>query len=257
MNLKALVSATAVLATLTVAGCGSAVDISAGRSGAVVLTKDNFASTMSTASSRAGSVHISGVFRVQGQALTLRADESMGGTSFKDAQATMTMTLPGKGSVELRLVGGVLYIHGPQLGLSQQAGKPWVKVDLTDPTNPLGQMFSKITDNMDPSKLADAFKSITKLSRVGPENIDGLQSTHYRVSVDTSRLGSLLGLPAGGPSAALPKTLTYNVWVDADNRPVQLSMINPHFTIQLQFSRWGEQVHVVAPPASQVSEISI
>lgn len=256
MKLKALVSATAVLATLTVAGCGSAVDISAGRSGSVVLTKDNFASTLSTVTSQARSVHISGVFKVQGHAVTLSADESMGGTSFKDARASMTMTLPGQGSVELRLVGGVLYVHGPQLGLSQQASKPWVKLDLTDPSNPVGQMFSRITNNMNPSKLADAFKAIARLSKVGPENIDGLQTMHYRVSVDTSRLGSLLGIPAGS-SAGMPKTLTYNVWVDAKNRPVQLSMINSGFTVQLQFSKWGEPVHVVAPPASQVSQISI
>lgn len=257
MNPKKMIVATvAVLSTLAVAGCGSATDISGGQ--AASLSKSNFASTLSQATSSAKSVHMTGTFTVQGQHLTLSADESMGDlASVKDVAVAMKLSMGSEGTIEVRMVAGVLYINAAPLGLAQNAAKPWVKVDLNDPNNPLGSMFGQITKNLDPAQLLASFKSISTLTTVGPENIDGIQTTHYRVTVDTSKIASTLGLPAGDAASKLPKTLTYDVWLDADNRPFQISVINPQLTMTLHFSHWGEPVHVVAPPASQVSSFSL
>jgi len=36
------------------------------------------------------------------------------------------------------------------VGLGQVGGKPWLKVDLTDPNNPIGAMFAKVSGNIGP-----------------------------------------------------------------------------------------------------------
>ncbi len=248
---KTITGAVAVLATLAVAGCGSASDLSTDQGAS--LTKQNFASSMVSATSQAKSVHMTGAFTVQGQKITMTADESMKGTSLKDLAVALNMTIGSMGAVEVRVVAGVVYVNGAKLGLPGTTSKPWLKVDLTDKSNPLGAAFSKIA-SMNPSELMKAFQSISTLTEVGTESVDGVQATHYTVTVDTSKATSMLGMPMQGQMSSMPKTLTYDVWVDAASQPVKVMMNNPMFTVEVHFSKWGEPVHVVAPPASQVSQ---
>lgn len=246
---KTMISAAALLSTLAIAGCGSATDLS--QSQGASLTQQNFASAMTAATSSARSVHMTGSFTVQGQRITLAADESMTTGSFKDAAAAMTLNVAGMGSVEVRIVSGVVYINAGDLGLPSMSGKPWMKVDLTDESNPMGAAFAKIAA-MNPADLMKGFQSISTLTEVGTETVDGIQATHYEVSVDTAKIGDLVGMPHG-TTGSMPKTLTYDVWVDGANRPVEITIDNPMVTVDLHFSAWGQPVHVVAPPASQVS----
>lgn len=255
MNVKkSIVSAAAVLSTLAIAGCGSATDLSSSHGAS--LTKQSFAASVTAATSQAQSVHMTGSFSVQGQQVTMSADESLGGTSINDAAAAMTVDIAGMGSVEVRLVAGVAYINAGKLGLPGTSTKPWMKVDLSDTSNPLGAAFAKMAA-MNPARLMQAFKSISTLTEVGTETVDGIQSTHYKVTVDTAKVGDLLGMPQGAAAGSLPKSVSYDVWVDGTNRPVQVTMNNAMFTVDLHFSRWGQAVHVVAPPASQVSAFSL
>lgn len=250
---KTIIGTVAVLSTLTAAGCGSASDVATDQGAS--LTKQNFASAMASATNQAKSVHMTGAFTVQGQKITMTADESLKGTSLKDFAVALTMSIGSMGDVEARVVGGVVYFNGAKLGLPGSPSKPWVKVDLTDPTNPLGAAFSKVA-SMNPAELMKAFQSISTLTKVGAESVDGVQATHYKVTVDTSKATSMLGMPMDGHMASMPKTLTYDVWVDSASQPVKVLMNNPMFTVELHFSKWGEPVNVVAPPASQVSEFS-
>ncbi len=105
---KTVVGAVAVVATLTVAGCGSAADISGGQTAS--LTKSGFATALSHATSQATSVHVTGSVRAQGQTITLTADSSFGDHSLKGTSGDATVVLPGMGSVEARIVGGVVYV---------------------------------------------------------------------------------------------------------------------------------------------------
>jgi len=248
---KTIVGTTAVLATLVVAGCGSASDVQ-GSQGAT-LTKENFGAAMASATSQARSVHMTGNFAVQGQHLTLTADESLNGGSLKDVAAALKVNISGAGAVEVRIVSGVVYINAGALGLPGSSDKPWIKVDLTDPSNPVGAAFSKIAA-MNPAELMKAFQAVSTLTKLGAETVDGVQTTHYRVTVDTSKVATMFGMPPGAGMASMPKTLTSNVWVDGTSRPVKVAMSYPTGTMEMHFSKWGEPVHVVAPPASQVKE---
>lgn len=254
---KSLVGAIAVVSTLAVAGCGSAADISGAQG--VALNRSGFAASVSHATQQMRSVHMSGSFTVQGQRISVTADSSFGDHTLTGASGVFRVSVPSMGTLQARLVGGVVYLNGAELGLGQVGGKPWVKVDLTDASNPIGAMFAKITENLGPGQLLATLKNLSTLRSLGAETVDGVAATHYRVTVDTTKLGSALGLDPSQlrGDVSLPRTLSYDVWVDAGSRPVRVSMAMSSFAMELHFSRWGEPVHVVAPPASQVSSFSL
>ena len=174
---KSLVGTVAVVSTLTVAGCGSAVDIS-GSQGAT-LTKTSFTTALTRATSQAKSVHLTGTVKAHGQTVTLTADESFGDHSLKGMSGDLTVELPGMGTLEARMVGGVIYLHGTQALLGGSGGKPWVKIDLSDPSNPVGSMLSQITDAMGPGQIAQLLKGLSTVTTLGQETVDGVATTHY------------------------------------------------------------------------------
>lgn len=252
---KPLVAAVALASTLAVVSCGSAADISGGQGAS--LNRAGFAASVAQATQQVSSVHLTGSFTVQGQRISIVADQSFGNHTLTGVAGVFRVSLPAMGTLEARLVRGVVYVNAGQLGLGQPTGKPWLKVDLTDPGNPLGAMFSKITDTLGPGQLIDTLKGLSTLHSLGSETVDGAVTTHYRVTVDTSTLGSALGLdPSDLDGATLPKSLAYDVWLDSGSRPVKVSADVSEFSMELHFSHWGESVHVAAPPASQVGTFS-
>lgn len=257
MTLKrSLAGAVAVISALAVTGCGSAADIS-GAQGAN-LNRSGFAASVSAATSQMSSVHMTGSFTVHGQRITVVADEAFGNHTPTGVTGDLRVSVPTMGTLQARLVGGVVYVNGAQLGLGQPGGKPWVKIDLTDPSNPIGAMFSKVTGTLGPAQLVETLKGLSTLHSLGSEAVDGVATTRYRVTVDTSKLSSTLGLdPAQLGAASVPRSITYDVWLDAGSRPVKVSVDLSALSMELHFSKWGEPVHVVAPPASHVSAFSL
>ncbi len=252
---KTLVGAVALVSALALAGCGSAADIS-GAQGAS-LNRSSFGASLTDATKNMQSVHLDATITAQGQTFHATADQFFGDGTLTGARGVIRVSLPGMGEVEARLVGGVMYLNAGQLGLGQVGGKPWVKVDLTDTSNPVGKMLAQLTDNLGPSQLIETLKSVSTLRRLGPETVDGVATIHYKVTVDTSKLGSAFGLAPGQFGGAdVPKTIGYDVWLDAGSRPVKVAMATPMFGAQLHFSKWNEPVPVVVPPASQVGSFS-
>jgi hypothetical protein len=251
---KTLAAAVAAAATLTVAGCGSATDISGSPVAVANLTSSGFATALTSAISHAKSVHIAGTLEAQGQTLTVTGDQSFGDHTFTGMAGAVTISTAGMGSFEARIVHGIVYVNGARLGFGRASGKPWLKLDLTDPQNPLSSLLGQITDTLGPGQLTGMLKGLSTVAAVGPETVDGTPTTHYRVSVDTAKLGSKLGLdPSRLHGAALPKTVRYDVWLDSRSRPVRVSLKTAELGADLHFSKWDQPVHVVPPPASQVS----
>lgn len=256
MNLKqTLIATVAVASALSVAACGNATDAGSGGSGqAAALTKANFASTLSKATSTETSVHVTGTFGAQGKVVKATVDLSFGDQTLTGLAANLSMTLPTVGAIEGRLLDGAVYVNAAKLGLSQSAEKPWIKLDLTGSSSPLAPLFSKLSDNFGPGQLTQTLKGMTTLTMMGTETVDGVSTTHYRATIDTSKLSGTALDPQSLGGAALPKTIGYDVWVDTDNRPVKVSTSTAAFDVDLHFSKWGVPVHVVAPPAAQVQD---
>jgi major membrane immunogen (membrane-anchored lipoprotein) len=189
-----------------------------------------------------------------GKSGKLTADGDVDYTSTPPSMA-MTMSLPaGAGDMDIRMVDGLVYMSMGQL----TQGKFW-KIDPSDPKGPLASMgMDKMMDQMDPAKSLELMQDgISKVTYVGDE--DGLH--HYALTVDLQKMMAAMGgkLPQAALSQ-LPDTLTYDLWLDEQNRFTKMSlddlpMGGTSGSMEMNLSDWGKDVDIAAPPADQVTEM--
>lgn len=185
------------------------------------------------------------------------------------AEGDSVMTIEAQGErLEQRVVDQVLYQKAP--GQKAPGGKPWIKIDLQKVAEQQGVNNQQIGD---PAQTAAYAKAITDkdVTEVGTEKVDGVNTTHYRVSVDVARL------PGGDQMRKqLGPTLPMQVWLDDEGRlrrqqidmtvkgpasasaepdggaaPQQLKM-----TTVMEFSDFGTEVDAEAPRADQVTDMT-
>lgn len=187
-------------------------------------------------------------------AMTMQGDVDY--TSTPPSMA-MTMKLPAgagvAGSVDVRFVDGIFYMSMGEL----TQGKFW-KIDPSDPKGPFAAMgLGTMMDQLDPAKAMTAMEDgISSVVYVGDE--DGLG--HYRMTVDLQKGMQALGsqLPKELTSQ-MPKTLSYDVWLDDQGRFSKMRMddlpVGPGAkgSMEMTLTGWGEDVDIEAPPADQVT----
>jgi hypothetical protein len=110
-------------------------------------------------------------------------------------------------------------------------------------------------------------------TRLGTETIGGVGTTHYRVRVDLRRLPDLVTAPERARTRRSVQAmirlsgrskLTYDVWVDGWHRLRRLSFgadqaatsRAPKFVVTYTLHDYGLPVHIAAPPAGQVKDIT-
>jgi hypothetical protein len=158
---------------------------------------------------------------------------------------TMNMTTSGLSNVEMRLVDGTMYMS---LG-SMTQGK-FVKFDLSDPNSPLGALSGSL-DQLDPSKLMgqmrpDAFQHVRYLG-------SDAHGKHYQATLITAKSPQIKGLPSSA-TANLPKTMAYDVWLDGQGRIGRFLVTVPKYLkMTATYTDYGTNVHIVPPPASQIT----
>jgi hypothetical protein len=184
-----------------------------------------------------------------------------------EGDSVMTITAQDT-SIEQRVVDQVLYQK--VAGQKAPGGKPWIKIDLKKAAAQQGMGNQQIGD---PAQTAAYAKAITDkdVTKVGTEKVGGADTTHYKVSVDVSKL------PGGDRmSKQLGPTLPMQVWLDDEGRlrrqqidmtvkapasasaqpeggasPKQLKM-----SMVMEFSDFGTEVDAAAPPADQVADMT-
>lgn len=185
----------------------------------------------------------------------------------------MTMEMPQVGSMEMRVVSKVLYMKLPtslagQAGMP--AGKPWVKIsaDGTDPlSKTLGPLVSSLDQNFDISKQMEQVKAAGTIDKTAKETLNGEQVTHYWLTIDLQKAVQNLPDPEmrklaeKGAASSSSKTIKEEMWVNADNLPVQVVAGTPAIagqpagTVTVKYTDWGKPVDVQAPSADQISEL--
>lgn len=256
-SLRSAVVATVI--ALGVAGCAgeSAQNLASDRTptassrSAGALTQETFAAAVTDAQHQAKTAHVSGSVTAAGQNVTMDGDISVGESA--DEYATnLTMSAPALGgALRMILVDQALYLN---LG-SMTHGK-YAKLDLSDTNSPAGQLMSQLLAAADPAKsLVAMTEGVVSFEAVGTSQLDGVNTTQYRVQVDTAKAVSALGLgdaPSSGVGA-LPKMLSYDIWVGDDHLMRRMSFsVGSTLSMTMDFTRWGEPVHVEAPPPGQV-----
>lgn len=254
-------SRTAILVVgllLGLVACSSTNGGNSGASGAArqhgptVLSKDSFASALARAQAKAETAHVQATISATGQAGRVSADvKGLGDLS--NAAMHLSLDLAGQ-HLQLVAVDRLLYIKGAPLG--GQPGKPWLKVDVGQAGNP----FARVFNTVNPATYTAYLKGITTFTDKGVQTVDGVQTRHYTVTVDTAKM--LADNPAfHGQTLSdlrLPHALTSEVYVNADNLPIKMSIgLGSLASFDAHFSKYGETVNVTPPPADQVSKFSL
>ncbi len=212
------------------------------------LTKDALIDAITVGQMKAGSAHVS-MTMGGASAMTAEGDVSYRGSS-PEMQMTMSMGQMGSGKMELRYVGKVLYMSIPQV---TPAGK-FVKIDPRDKSNPMSKSFGSLSEQMDPMSSLKAMKAgVREVRYVGPESVDGQDADHYVVTVDSA---ALLKSMNQKNVAGMPKTLTYDMWLNDQDQLSRMQFDLSGLSMDMTMSKWGEPVHVAAPPAGKIVDAS-
>ena len=182
--------------------------------------------------------------------------QTMSGTArFSDDGVEMQATGTGAQAMDMILLGQAMYMRSPDLG----TGDKWLKIDLSDPDSLFG-MIGKATD---PEVMFKAMETPKKLELVGSEEVDGVETNHYRITLDPTQYLEAMEFPAA-MADMLPKELVTEMWVDADNLPRKFAQTTEvpamgggqptTSTTEGTYSDFGTDVEIEEPPASEVTE---
>lgn len=176
--------------------------------------------------------------------------EGGGDVDYSESPPAMALTMRGAlfgaEGMDMRLVDGIMYVQIP--GMS--AGK-FVKFDLSDPSSPLGSLGAQLDPREMFKSLQDGIHSVTF---VGEEDVDGESLFHYSVVVDNAAMMESLGQKS--PSGATPARVTYEIWLDGEDRFRQMTAeMGSLGTMKMTVSDFGKDVSIEAPSPDQVTEM--
>ena len=186
-----------------------------------------------------------------------------------DFTADLPMSL---GSVEVRTVGSVAYVHLPANLQGLAGGKPWIAADVPTVDGLAGAQLGLpgLGQGFDVRTLLDWLRGVSgTVTQVGTDTIHGAAATHYRAEVDLSKAAAAAppavrdGLAQAAQAVGGP--IPVDVWVDGQGRLVQLTTsadptgVPGAGPVALTVDLWGfgQPVDVAAPPADQVSTLPV
>jgi hypothetical protein len=158
-------------------------------------------------------------------------------------------------------------------------GKPWLKLDLAKAGTAMGMPgLGALANNpagSDPGQMLGYLRASSgHFQDLGKGEIDGVQTTHYRASIDLNKVAAQF--PASERQSVQQtintlksrvglSTLPVNVWIDehhlirrmqfafGENVPAVGQM---HFSMTMDITGYGPQPAPAIPPASQVTDIT-
>ena len=253
----AVATATVLLGGVGLAGCGSETvsesgdDAAVGQDAGTELTQENFFEEISAAQVEAGTARVSLDLGEAAGGVAMEGDVVIG-ESVEDTamSATMETGEAGPGTIEMRLVDGVFYLN-----LGPMTDDKFAALDLQDEDNPIVQQFGSLTDSFDPARQLETLEgAVTGFEQSGePEQIDGVEATPYRVSVDGATIVENLGQDPGALGGAVPEELTYTIFVGPDDLPRRIVTDADTMSLAMDFSRWGEEVVVEKPADDEIT----
>jgi hypothetical protein len=160
---------------------------------------------------------------------------------------------------------GVVYFDASALGgfIPDRAG--WVSIDLGALAEQSGQALDDLQDEfaLDPSDIARSLLDTEDATEVGIDTIDGVEVRHYEVSVDVAE--ALAALPqaeldSGTGDIELPDTISYDVWVTADNQLRRVSfgteIAGQPIGMQLDMTTTDEPLGIELPADGEVFDLT-
>ena len=218
-----------------------------------------------TMPSAAGTIHMHGrgLFRIGTPALgELHLSANVAGRSFP---------------MDERIIGTVFYMRSPVFAQAIPAGKRWLKLDLSamgSAGNALGSAMNN--GQSDPTQTLTYLQATAdSIQNLGAEDVGGVSTTHYHAVVVFKKAVELLvqrASPAQRP--ALRRLYAQfesqtgitdypaDVWIDGQGLVRKMGFSMPmtatgeRMDMTMAMSHFGVPVHITAPPAGQVADLS-
>jgi hypothetical protein len=206
-------------------------------------------------------ITVSGAVDNESQLVSITTDLSsllaLGDTPIPFGGGDMTVLVDGS--------TGVIYLDASALGgfLPDSAG--WVSIDLGTLAEQSGQALDDLQDEfaLDPSDIARSLLDTEDAVEVGVDTIDGVEVRHYQVSVDIA--AALAAVPQAELDPAigdieLPDTITYDVWITADNQLRRVSfgteIVGQTIGMQLDMTTSDEPLGIELPADGDVFDLT-
>ncbi|MEU7717485.1 DUF1396 domain-containing protein [Streptomyces tibetensis] len=257
--------ACALLLAAGAVGCGSEQSPEMTPAAAVAKAAKNTEDITSLQYRLKGTVPESG--RVQGEAsMRLKPTVAM----------SMKMTAPDQAageSVEIRLVDKAMYLGGGAEMAKEMDGKRWLKFDLSgsDAAKDLDKMGSPSQAEQNPAAESTFLKGAKDVKKVGSEQVDGVETTHYTGTATLADLRASLKDDKAETRKQREKSikqyeklgvdkLTMDLWVDGEDHTKQFRMKGQAdkgpMDMTITFLDYNKPVTVTAPPAKDVADLS-
>ena len=134
-------------------------------------------------------------------------------SSPRRAQVNVAFRSPlSNGTIRELMQGSTIYMVSPLFKSSIPAGKAWVKIDLTKSGRASGFDFTSFSAAT-PRQALELLRQARKPTKVGTEKIDGVETTHYRATIDAAKVPKEKLL--GGAEVTYEPV---DVWVDGSGR---------------------------------------
>lgn len=248
------------LVVLGIAGCGGESETRSptwfagsgtdGRNAAADATAPgarDFLVQLADAQTSAQSVTMDITMSVAGEEIVAHGQTRVGEDP-ADVEMSMTMEMPGLGTMEMRFVDGVMY-----LSLGAESDDTFVAIDADDEL--FGDQLTLMLEQMDPAVQMELMKdALLDLRQEGDaEQIDGVEAVPYVVVMDAAAVVEASGATAEElEGAELPETIESTIYVGPDNLLRRMAMDVMGMEMTMDFSAWGQDVVIEAPGPEQI-----
>lgn len=224
--------------------------------GALGLSKGGGAELLeaiAAAQEEAGSYEFTLDLDVEGEQVT-GSGAATAGAQPSDVALTLTMDVAGS-ELTMLMADGQMYMSLPAAaGLPTDA--TWLSLD-PDGDDPLSQQFGQMLAEVGSSASVDeqllTHAEVISVEEVGPDAIDGVDTTEYLLTIDADDVGDVIDVPEGDEVPF--DELTYSLWVDDDHLPRQLiSDLGGVGAMQMRFENFGTDVEIEPPPEGDVTD---
>ena len=188
-----------------------------------------------------------------------------GGWNHKTGEGWQHLTLTvqsAKRVLDEAFIGNVLWLKSDLFSSVLPSGKQWLKVDTARAGKKLGFNFKGLMGETSNDVLKQLERTATPVKTIGKEEVDGVETTHYRARIDPK-------IPAHDPIQRLtsPAYKPVDVWVDGDDHVRQVKLdyttkaytnqaMRAHILLTMKLSDFGATVDVEPPTPSTVIDVT-
>lgn len=174
-------------------------------------------------------------------------------------------------STEVITDRATVYTHSAQLSQLLGAGRKWVKIDAVEVGRAAGVDIAALPQaGQDPAQAMRQLRAVSgKVETVGREKVRGVETTHYRTTIDLRRYSA--HAPAA-ERAAIDRlideigagTIAVDVWIGEDDLVRRLSQKLPlkipggptEIEQRFEFYDFGTRVRIDVPRPSEVTDVT-